>query len=87
MRTLIILSLSGFFVAHANADCFAFRDLDLKVCVEGDDNAARKKAEEVCKKVSDKKCSISGSSSECRESGSKKCYDESGDKQKHIKVD
>jgi hypothetical protein len=87
MRTLIVVCLSSFFIADASADCFAFRDLDLKVCIEGDDNAARKKAEEVCEEVSDEKCSISGSSSECRESGSKKCYDESGDEQKHIKVD
>ena len=87
MRTLIILSLSIFFAAEARADCFAFRDLDLKVCVEGDDNDARKKAEEVCEEVSDDDCSISGSSSECRESGSKKCYDESGEEQKYLKVD
>ena len=87
MRTFIILSLSLLFAAEASADCFAFRDLDLKVCIEGDDNAARKKATEVCEDVSDKDCSITGSSGECRESGSKKCYDESGKEQKHIKVD
>ena len=85
MRLLIILSMSFFFAAEANAKCFAFRDLDLKVCVDGD--AARKAAVEVCEDVSKKDCKISGSSGECRPSGDKKCYDKDGKEQKHLKAD
>lgn len=87
MRTIMILSLSFFFAAGANAKCFGFSGLDLKVCVEGDDNSARKEAEKVCKEVSKEACKISGSAGECRESGSKKCYDKDGKAQKHIKMD
>ena len=87
MMRFAILALCSLFVAEAQADCFGFRDLDIKVCVEGDDNAARSKAEDVCEEVTGESCSISGTSGECRESGDKKCYDENGDEQKHIRVD
>ena len=87
MRLLMILSLSFFCAAEANAKCFSFRDLDLKVCIDGDDNDARKAAEKVCEDVSKEDCKISGSSGECRASGDKKCYDKDGKEQKHLKAD
>jgi hypothetical protein len=87
MKKFAILVLCSLFAAEAQADCFGFRGMDIKVCLEGDDNAARSKAVEVCEEVSGESCSISGTSGECRESGDKKCYDEEGEEQKHIRVD
>lgn len=71
----------------AEAKCFGFRGLDIRVCVDGDDNAARRRATAVCDRVSDEECSISGSSGECRRSSSVRCYDGSGEEQRHIESD
>ena len=87
MRIATITVLSLLFANVAQADCFSFRDLDIKVCLEGDDNDARKAATAVCEEVTGEDCSISGTSGECRKSGSTTCYDESGEEQKYIKVD
>lgn len=67
------------------AKCYGFRDADIKVCVNGDSNADRKKATETCKKVVGADCGgITGNSGSCT---GPKCYDEGGNKKSNIKVD
>ncbi len=68
----------------AEAKCFAFRGKDIKVCVDGDDNAARRRATSVCEDVTGSDCAISGYSGECQRSSSVRCYDGSGDEQRRI---
>ncbi|WP_167884209.1 hypothetical protein [Leptospira idonii] len=54
MKKISIL-LGILFVTAGNATlfakCYGFRDTDIKVCVEGDGFAERKKAGEICKFV------------------------------------
>jgi len=71
----------------AAAKCFAFRGEDLRVCVTGDDNAARRRASEVCEGVVGHACSVSGYSGECRRSSSVRCYDEAGEERRSIESD
>lgn len=73
--------------AVAEAKCFAFRGEDIRVCVAGDDNAARRRASEVCEEVVGHSCSVSGYSGECRRSSSVRCYDEAGEEQRSIESD
>jgi len=73
--------------ALAEARCYAFRDKDFKVCVEGNNGSARSQATSVCEDVSDGDCRISGDSGECRRSSSTRCYDASGNEQSHIDPD
>ena len=74
--------------ATAEAKCFGFRGKDIRVCVEGHDNAARRQATSVCEDVTDGSCSISGDSgSTCQRSSSVRCYDASGDEQRRIELD
>lgn len=83
---LTVLAMAGG-ASVAEAKCFAFRGQDIRVCVDGDDNAARRRATNVCSQVTDSTCSISGYSGECRRSGSTRCYDGSGEEQRHIESD
>ncbi|MFO0693733.1 MAG: hypothetical protein U0230_09285 [Polyangiales bacterium] len=71
----------------AQAKCFGFRDSDVRVCVPGNDNAARRRASEVCEEVTGSSCSVSGYSGECRRSGSTRCYDAAGTEQRQIESD
>ena len=71
----------------AEARCFAFRDKDIRVCVDGSDGNARRQATSVCEDVTDGSCSISGDSGECRRSSSVRCYDGGGNEQNHINPD
>lgn len=73
--------------AVAEAKCFAFRGEDIRVCVDGDDNAARRRASQVCEGVVGHSCSISGYSGECRRSSSVRCYDQAGEEQRSIESD
>ncbi len=67
-----------------SAKCYAFRDAEIKVCVEGDSNADRKKAGDVCKKVKGSDCGLTtGNSGSCT---GPKCYDEDGKQNKNIKT-
>ena len=86
-RIVLALLASSMLAPVASAKCFAFRGEDIKVCVDGTDNSARHKAEDVCESVTGNSCSISGSSGECRKSGSTTCYDENGDEQRHLTAD
>ena len=70
--------------ANLTAKCYGFRDADIKVCVEGDSNADRKKAGEVCKKVNGSDCGqTTGNSGSCT---GPKCYDADGNQNKNIKT-
>ena len=71
----------------AEARCFSFRGESIKVCVEGSDGSARRRASSVCEGVVGHSCSISGDSGECRRSSSVRCYDGSGNEQSHIDPD
>ncbi len=72
----------------AEAKCFGFRGKDIRVCVEGHDNAARGRATDVCEDVTGGSCSVSGDSgSTCQRSSSVRCYDASGDEQRRITLD
>ncbi|MBX3249836.1 MAG: hypothetical protein KF901_21845 [Myxococcales bacterium] len=70
------------------AKCFGFRGKNIRVCVDGNDNAARRRATSVCESVTGESCSISGDSgSSCRRSSSVRCYDGGGNEQRDITVD
>lgn len=72
-----------------SAKCFGFsKNKDYKVCIDGDSNAVRKKARDVCKSKSGSDCgNITGYSGSCNASGSIKCLDESGSEKKSLKAD
>lgn len=90
-NSLTALGLAAFALlataSVAEAKCFGFRGLDIKVCVDGDDNAARRAATAVCEDVTGGSCSIAGYSGECRRSSSVRCYDAAGDEQRSIESD
>lgn len=85
--TLVLGSILGVSTPVAEAKCFGFRDSDVRVCVPGNDNAARRRASEVCEDVTGSSCTVSGYSGECRRSSSTRCYDESGAEQRQIESD
>ncbi len=88
-RFIALFVLVGVFAAPALAEakCFAFRGEDIRVCVDGDDNAARRRAAEICEGVVERACSVSGYSGECRRSSSVRCYDAQGEEQRSIESD
>jgi len=90
-RVLCSLALaSGLLVgtaAPADAACFGFRGESIKVCVPGNDNAARRRAADVCEDVTGHGCSVSGTSGSCQRSSSTRCYDGDGDEQRSIDPD
>ncbi|HMV42365.1 MAG TPA: hypothetical protein PK079_02555 [Leptospiraceae bacterium] len=80
-----IVLATAFSTSSLFAKCYGFRDADIKVCVNGDSNADRKKASETCKKVVGADCGgITGYSGSCT---GPKCYDDGGNKKSNIKVD
>ncbi len=87
LASVLFASLTLAAPPSAEADCFGFRGENIKVCLDGSDNSARRKAAEVCEDVVGHSCSVSGSSGSCRRSSSVRCYDESGDEQSSIDPD
>ncbi|MEM1417424.1 MAG: hypothetical protein AAGH15_21180 [Myxococcota bacterium] len=91
MRLSVIIASLGLMLGlatTAEAKCYGFRGKDIRVCVEGHDNAARRQATSVCEDVTDGSCSISGDSgSSCQRSSSVRCYDASGEEQRRITLD
>ncbi|TGL56490.1 hypothetical protein EHQ58_17890 [Leptospira ognonensis] len=82
--SLILLFATIFTTSSLSAKCYGFRDAEIKVCVEGDSNADRKKAGEVCKKVNGSDCGLTtGNSGSCT---GPKCYDANGNQNKNIKT-
>lgn len=76
----LIVGLSLGVASVANAKCFAFSDSDAVVCIDGNDNATRRQATEVCEDATGSDCgNITGYSGSCRSSGDRQCYDASGD--------
>lgn len=76
-----------FSMGSLSAKCFAFsKNKDTKVCVDGNNNSARKKAQDVCKSKSGSDCgNITGYSGECKDNGKIKCLDASGKEGKSLK--
>lgn len=92
MKKIIISSVLFMLFYSSNsiyAKCFTFKKADgIKVCLNGNSNADRKKASDVCKSVNGSDCGgISGYSGSCQKSNSTKCIDEAGAEQKSLKVD
>lgn len=79
-----LIAVMSFLASGLSAKCYGFRDADIKVCVNGDSFADRKKASEVCKGVKGSDCgAITGNSGSCT---GPKCYDENGKKDSNIKT-
>lgn len=83
----LLLMASLFAPAMADAKCFAFRGNDVRVCVDGNDNAARRRATEVCETVTGGACATTGYSGECRRSAAIRCYDAAGEEQREVQSD
>ncbi|MDF3818686.1 hypothetical protein P3G55_02170 [Leptospira sp. 96542] len=71
-----------------SAKCFGFsKNKDITVCIDGNSNAVRKQASEICKTKSGKDCgNITGYSGSCS-AGKNLCLDHSGNEKKSLKVD
>jgi hypothetical protein len=70
------------------AKCFTFKKSDIRVCIDGNSNAERKKAQDICDKANGSDCGgISGYSGNCKTAGKVKCFDGSGSEQKDLKAD
>ncbi|MEQ9365317.1 MAG: hypothetical protein RIF32_13815 [Leptospirales bacterium] len=83
----IALALTLAWPVSLAAKCFSFSDADgVKVCVDGNNNAARTRAENACKKATGSKCgNITGYSGSCQKSSGTTCIDENGEEQKRLK--
>jgi len=85
---LMALTMGLGLASTAEAKCFGFRGKNIRVCVEGHDNAARRQATDVCEDVTGESCSVSGDSgSTCQSSSSVKCYDADGNEQRRIELE
>lgn len=73
--------------AALSAKCFSFSDADgVKVCVDGNNNAARKRAKAACKKAIGSKCgNITGYSGSCQKGSSTRCFDGNGNEARKLK--
>lgn len=73
--------------AALSAKCFSFSDADgVKVCVDGNNNAARKRAQAACKKATGSKCgNITGYSGSCQKGSGTRCFDGDGNEAKRLK--
>lgn len=71
------------------AKCYSFRKTDsVKVCIDGDSNADRRKAQELCKGITGSDCGgVGGYTGSCVKSESLKCYNADGKEQKNISLD
>jgi hypothetical protein len=72
-----------------SAKCYSFRKVDnIKVCIDGDSNADRRKAQELCKGITGFDCGgVGGYTGSCIKSESLKCYNAEGKEQKNISLD
>jgi hypothetical protein len=84
-----ILLILFFVTSTLSAKCYSFRKAeDLKVCINGDSNKDRKKAQEICKMLTGVDCGgVGGYTGSCSKSASLKCYNDEGKEQKNISVD
>lgn len=71
------------------AKCYSFRKVgSVKICIDGDSNADRRKAQELCKTISGSDCGgVGGYTGSCTKNETLKCYNSEGKEQKHIMVD
>lgn len=85
---IVLFAMFCFFaliVPTASAKCFSFSEADVKVCIDGNDNATRNAAKEVCENATGSDCgNITGTSGSCNGTS---CYDASGDQVRSISVD
>lgn len=85
---LMAMTMGLGLASTAEAKCFGFRGKNIRVCVEGHDNAARRQATSVCEDVTGESCSVSGDSgSTCQSSSRVKCYDADGNEQRRIELE
>ena len=85
---ILVLSLFAF-NSVLSAKCYSFRNADhIKVCIEGDSNADRRKAQEICKKIIGSDCGgVGGYTGSCIKYENLKCFNSEGKEQKNITVD
>ncbi|HMW04191.1 MAG TPA: hypothetical protein PK079_14310 [Leptospiraceae bacterium] len=87
---IVSILFSGLFInSILSAKCYSFRKIEsIKVCIEGDSNADRRKAQDVCKDVLGADCGgVAGYTGSCAKSEKLKCYNKDAKEQKHITVD
>lgn len=89
IRFILLVCILFTFSNSLFAKCYSFRNTEsIKVCIEGDSNADRRKAQEICKTVSKTDCGgVAGYTGSCVKSERLKCYNKEGKEQKHISVD
>jgi hypothetical protein len=77
------------FNSAITAKCYSFRNVEnVKVCIEGDSNADRRKAQEICKKIIGSDCGgVGGYTGSCIKHENLKCFNSEGKEQKNISVD
>ena len=83
---LIILNFTS---SALYAKCYSFRKAEgVKVCINGDSNADRRKAQDLCKNITGSDCGgVGGYTGSCSKGENLKCYNEEGKEQKNISVD
>jgi len=90
-QNIFLLFMLLFLISNLTlvAKCYSFRKVDsLKVCIDGDSNADRRKAMEICKSITGSDCGgIGGYTGSCIKSGNLKCYNADSKEQKNIDVD
>lgn len=84
---IIIIMLLG--TTSLSAKCYSFRKANgVKICINGDSNADRRKAISICKDITNLDCGgIGGYTDSCHKNEKIKCYNEEAKEQKHIMVD
>ncbi|MBK6604951.1 MAG: hypothetical protein IPG24_05560 [Leptospiraceae bacterium] len=91
MKTFLLIPFLVFLFSNSLliAKCYSFRKVDsVKICIDGDSNADRRKAQELCKKIIGSECGgVGGYTGSCTKNESLRCYNSEGKEQKHIMVD
>lgn len=74
---------------NLSAKCYSFRKTnEVKVCMNGDSNADRRKAQVICQQMIGFDCGgIGGYTASCNKENNLKCYTEEGKERKNIIVD
>lgn len=87
----ITVLLSSLLFCNVNlfAKCYSFRKSEnIKVCINGDSNADRRKALSICMNKTGMDCGgVGGYTDSCIKDKKTKCYNEEGKEQDHISVD
>ncbi len=89
MLNVGILIIILFSTAGLSAKCYSFRKADgVKVCINGDSNADRRKALSICMNLTGLDCGgVGGYTDSCHKSKKIKCYNEDAKELNSISVD